>query len=69
MANITVINTNDSGSGSLRDAIATAMAGDTIVFDNSLANSTISLSSGELVINKNLTINGNFSCRWVVIGI
>jgi len=50
----TVTNTNDSGAGSLRQAIADAAAGDTI----SLAPGTITLTTGELVINKDLTISG-----------
>src|SRR5438034_9636980 len=53
---ITVINTNDGGHGSLRQAIADANDGDIInargVFGS------IELSSGELPVNKNLTING-----------
>jgi hypothetical protein len=55
---ITVTSIADSGSGSLREAIATAQAGDTIQFDSSLANQTISLTSGQLNINKNLIVDG-----------
>jgi hypothetical protein len=51
---ITVTNTNDSGPGSLRDAIATAAPGDTIDFG---VTGTITLSS-TLAIDKDLTING-----------
>ncbi|MBD1940724.1 DUF4347 domain-containing protein [Microcoleus sp. FACHB-68] len=57
LATITVTNNADTGAGSLRDAIATAQAGDTIVFDPSLAGQTITLSS-QLNINKNLIIDG-----------
>ncbi|WP_254567145.1 DUF4347 domain-containing protein [Oscillatoria sp. HE19RPO] len=55
---LTVTNANDSGAGSLRNAIASAQAGDTIQFDPTLANQTITLTSGQLSINKNLTIDG-----------
>jgi len=52
-----VTNTNDSGSGSLRQALANAQDGNTIIF--SIPNSsTILLTSGELTISKNITING-----------
>ena len=46
--------------GSLRSVIAAATAGDTIVFDSSLANQTITLTSGEIRIDpgKNITIDG-----------
>ncbi|MGB7708014.1 MAG: choice-of-anchor Q domain-containing protein, partial [Microcoleus sp.] len=57
LATMTVTNSNDSGAGSLRSAIASAVAGDTIQFASSLANQTITLTSGQLVINKNLTID------------
>ncbi|MBI5032175.1 MAG: hypothetical protein HZB51_16720 [Chloroflexi bacterium] len=57
-ATITVTNTNDSGAGSLRQAITSAAAGDTIVFDSSLSGKTITLTSTQLTINKRLTING-----------
>jgi hypothetical protein len=55
---ITVINTNDSGLGSLRQAIFNANNGDTIDFDPALNGQTITLTSGELLINKNITISG-----------
>ena len=58
MATITVTNTRDSGAGSLRDAIARAQAGDTIKFASTLASTTITLTSGQLAINKALTIDG-----------
>jgi hypothetical protein len=55
---LTVLNSLDSGPGSLRAEIAVANSGDTIVFAPSLNNLTIHLNTGELVINKNLTIQG-----------
>jgi hypothetical protein len=57
-ATITVINTSDSGAGSLRQAISDSSSGDTVNFDSSLNGQTITLTSGELLINKNLTITG-----------
>jgi hypothetical protein len=52
---LTVTNTGNSGHGSLRKAIATANPGDTILFS---ITGTITLTGGELLINKNLTITG-----------
>ena len=49
-----VTNTNDSGTGSLRNQIAAAASGDTIEFN---VTGTISVLTG-LIINKNLTIIG-----------
>ena len=51
-----VTNTNDNGPGSLRQAIADASPGDTI--DLSGLTGTISLTSGQLAIDKSLTIKG-----------
>ncbi|QDU11904.1 choice-of-anchor Q domain-containing protein [Gimesia aquarii] len=56
----TVVNTNDSGTGSLREAIELAnvnVGADTISFDAALAGQTIILDS-ELLISDDLTING-----------
>ena len=44
---------------SLRDALAAAVSGDTIVFDPSLAGQTIVLTNGEMVIDKSITIDGS----------
>jgi hypothetical protein len=55
---LTVLNTNDSGPGSLRAAIAAAQNGDTIAFDPSLNGQAINLTSGQLVIEKSLAIEG-----------
>ncbi len=50
-----VTTSSDDGPGSLRAAIATANRGDAITFAPDLG--TITLSSGELLIDKDLTIN------------
>jgi hypothetical protein len=67
---LTVVNNLDSGAGSLRAAVAAASSGDEIVFAKSVHAITLST---ELVINKNLdiegpgpvnlTISGNNACR------
>jgi hypothetical protein len=57
-ATITVTNNNDSGPGSLRQAITDSSPSDTVDFDSSLNGETITLTSGELSINKQLTITG-----------
>ena len=54
-ATITVTNTNDNGTGSLRQALRIANDGDTINF---AVTGTITLTSGGLPINKNITISG-----------
>jgi hypothetical protein len=54
-----VTNPNDFGDpGSLRYEITHANSGDNIVFDSRLSNQVITLISGELVIDKSLTIKG-----------
>jgi len=52
---ITVTNTNDSGTGSLRQALTAASDGDTITF---AVTGNIVLTSGGLPVNKNLAIVG-----------
>jgi len=54
---LTVMNNHDSGPGSLRNTIAAAGSGDTIVFDHSLKHETITLAA-PLVISQNLDIEG-----------
>ena len=56
---ITVTSAADSGAGSLRAAIAAAQEGDILQFDQGLANQTITLTSGELVLSKNIEIDGS----------
>jgi hypothetical protein len=55
--NQVVTNHNDQGTGSLRAAIANAASGDTITFTLPTPN-TITLTTGELFIDKNLVITG-----------
>ena len=52
---IVVTNSNDSGPGSLRQALADVNDGDTITF---VVTGTIGLTSGELFVNNNVTISG-----------
>jgi hypothetical protein len=54
-ATITVTNTNDAGPGSLRQALADAIDRDRIEF---AVTGTIGLTSGELIINKSISISG-----------
>ncbi len=54
-----VTSTADSGAGSLRAAIAAASANSAITFTNSLSGQTIYLTSGELLISKNLILDAS----------
>src|SRR5216117_3958018 len=65
---ITVANTADSGPGSLRQALADANDVDTIDFDSSLRGQTITLTSGQLVVNNSLTISGPGAANLAVNG-
>jgi hypothetical protein len=60
ITNPVVTTSADSGAGSLRQAIADACAGSTITFDMTPGNVTspITLTTAELPINKNLTVQG-----------
>ena len=64
---VTVTNTNDTGAGSLRAALAAAQDGDTIVFAPDIAGGTITLDSTLTVaagvtidgLGRNITVSGN----------
>ncbi len=58
LTTLTVLNTLDKGVGSLRADIAAARNGDTINFAPNLAGQTVTLTSDELPINRNVTITG-----------
>ena len=55
-ATLTVTSCTDSGPGSLRQTVANASPGDTITF--AVPCSTITLTSGDIQINQDLTISG-----------
>jgi len=65
---VTVTNSNDSGPGSLRDAIATAVSGDDIVFAAATNGSPIVLTSGAITITKDITLTGNGTGMTTVTG-
>src|SRR6516162_7640065 len=65
---LTVLNTHDNGDGSLRAVLAAAQPDDTIRFDHHLRGQTITLTSGELVIDKSLDIEGLGANRLTVSG-
>ncbi|MFZ5859103.1 MAG: InlB B-repeat-containing protein [Chloroflexota bacterium] len=66
--NVTVFNTNDSGIDSLRQALADVCDGGLITIDASLAGQTLTLTSGELTIAKNVIIDGSAAPDFTVSG-
>lgn len=56
LTNVTVTNTNDSGPGSLRQALAEVCSGGTIDFAAGLHDQTITLTTAQLSITKTVTI-------------
>lgn len=61
-ASTTVVNTNDSGAGSLRQAVFVANnagSGTTITFAPALSGQTITLTSGQLTLSNNLIIDAS----------
>ena len=62
-----VTSTNDSGPGSLRSTIGLAQAGDTIQF-NLAANSTIILTSSEVIVTVPITIDGSTATNLTLSG-
>ena len=65
---LTVTNNLDDGAGSLRADVKAAKNGDTINFAPSLDGQSITLTSGELVIDKDLTIQGPGATQLTVSG-
>jgi len=59
MSSFTVLNTKDSGDGSLRAIIKSASPGDQISFSSNTNNTTLNLTSAPLEIDKDLTITGS----------
>src|SRR6478672_3285425 len=53
-----VTNCNNSGSGSLRDTVAAAASGDTIVFDQDCTGANQIVLSSAIFISPNITIDG-----------
>lgn len=64
-APILVTNTNDNGAGSLRQALADVNDGGAISFG---VTGTMTLTTGELLVNKSITINGPGSDHLTVDG-
>jgi hypothetical protein len=62
------LNINDSGPGSLRATVAAAAPGSTINFAASLKGKTITLTTGEIAINKAVTIQGLGSASLTISG-
>jgi hypothetical protein len=58
LSTLLVVNSADNGPGSLRDTIANAASGDTILFSHRLEGQTITLTSGQLALTKDLSIVG-----------
>jgi beta-glucanase (GH16 family) len=56
---LTVTTLADSGPGSLREAVGLIAPDGEIIFDPSLAGGIISLTSGQLLVNRNMTIDGS----------
>jgi predicted outer membrane repeat protein len=65
---LTVWNNADCGPGTLRAAITAAQSGDTINFAPGLNGQTITLTSGELAINKSVTIAGPGASQLAISG-
>ncbi|MEO5905356.1 MAG: SdrD B-like domain-containing protein [Saprospiraceae bacterium] len=61
-----VMNMNDDGAGSLRYVIGCVAAGDTVFFDAGLAGNVIHLTSGRIVIDKNIYIHSGLSPRVMI---
>ena len=56
---LVVTNLDDSGPGSLREALTLIADGGTITFDAGLAGGTLNLTSGQLLINRSVTVDAS----------
>lgn len=65
-ATLVVSNNNDTGAGSLRNAVSIANSGDTLLFTASTNNTPIILTIGQITINKNLIISGNGGTNTII---
>ncbi len=66
-ATIEITNTNDTGPGSLRQAVLDATSGDTITFSTTIDGMPIMLTT-EITLNKNLVILGNDTTNTIIDG-
>ena len=67
-AEVTVTSLADSGVGSLRDALTVVADGGTITFDPGLAGGTLALTSGQLVVDRSVTVDGSAAPGLVISG-
>ena len=64
---LVVTNTTDSGAGSLRQLIAGAAPGTTITFATNLSGATILLTSGQITLSNNITIDASALTNGILI--
>jgi hypothetical protein len=65
---VTVTNTDDAGAGSLRQAVIDAPADAVIRFDAAIAGRTVVLTTGEISMSRNVTIEGPVSAGMTISG-
>jgi len=66
---LAVTNANDSGAGSLRQAVTDVAPGGTIIFAPGLSGQTCTLTSGQILLNKSLTIDASaLSAGFIISG-
>ena len=65
---IVVSNLNDSGDGSLRQALSAIATGGSITFDPGLAGGAIALTSGPLVLSRDVSVSGPASAAVTIDG-
>jgi len=65
---VTVNNLDDDGPGSLREALALVADGGTLTFDPSLAGGTLTLTSGQLLVDRSVTIDASAAAPITISG-